>query len=1831
MGRFIGFRYEQGVVVLDTYSGEVVLVPPSGGSLQTLRAAVDSGSPVRLEILTDGAGGSSLLATPLAIPGMPEARALPAPAPEAPRMAAPRVEAPATPQSERTTVAPGAAPKEPPPPLAEDLAPPARPPAEDFEIETGEIVEAEEVVEEGLAAERPVAVPIEPRKASMPAEAPAKRPSTPSRADGAKEPSGPKEPSPPSVPPARALDAEPEPPRVEPLAKHEPEPPADEIPEAELDDVVDAPAESRPPEAAPRKPSEDFESSTAEIDPSLVASLRAASGGTPQAPGVPKRDSESPADIVRASLPPEIAAFDALFDKPPHEPIAVAEEAEVDLEVDEGASRGTAGASAQAGVQPDKEDRAEATPAANAPTDAREIDASSGPSSPAGPPKPEDSPSPPEAAAATIEAQVAEPKSEKPGRAPYAHKDRVLESFPFPIARSFEELQRATDADARLRWIIEASAGAIEIWATIAASEYFRSGLVIDELDEILIDELVRPSHTTWSKLLDRSIAHVEDRGLKLFKSEVVEAYRTLPKVGEKTPVEILVELATGRSNGSVPTAEQIDGAQTALESLLDALGFLAGVAIYHAIETGPHEPLTGNRFSGAHPAATSEPLSRVDFDMGTGEWFLRDEQSLETMPLLPFFAEQAAGKERELLLLAGYNRKSTVLRSVQGKTSDRPSRLRQVIARQPSPKTLEPRDVGFDRLFAAGEGVTNRSFDRLIKTRSVIPELLVARTDLASRLVELDRPEYRALYVSGPPGAGKTTAIQAHAAARLAAGDAVFFYSARTLSDPDIGTRFLKDLGARSMFLDELLRAAHPHFERSGTNRRFLRLVIDGVDEHPTDPNGLVSAIDAMVRQAAKYPWLKLVATVRSSFIERLPGRLRPTPNAESRYLTSESEVGDDLAYRLPPFSDELTASLAAKYRASGRNLGAVESLEGVGKRVLALPLHVRLLVEAGGELPENATQREIFSRWIDRTLDGETKDDASKRRFDLLRAFVRELDAMRTHAISHERLYEVESLRAAVVNAQVDSPYGQLLERGVLLEDRDDDRCFVTLRHPALLEHLLVDHHQPHMQSGEDLQELAVRAMRFASLEAAITEILLRSLRAGQTTLAIEALERCVPSADGQLRAELELLMRSIRDALVELLASRDAIGGELLATIAKGKLAAHSMVMSMALDEAARLGEEPLVEQIAKALLASTEGIEDPARRAQLELRLAKLAISKSDLEAAQVLYERASTHAGKANDSKARFRADLGRAKIGAMRGRADDAAALFDSSYAGLIAVGDTFDAAEARQNQAVLIGQKGDRDGAEKAAEEAKKLSHESGNARVEVRCLNMLAISADRRQEGALAEKLFLEALELATNRGLTELAASTHGSLGVLYHGRGDGARAETHLVRELELRREIGDKPPLARSLKRLAVLFAHRGDDAREEQYLLESLTLSAEVEDRAGVAEALGTLATLYEKRGDLDRVLELLKRALVQHEELGSKPEVAATLVKIANVSAEREDFDGAIASFTRALEIREAAADPSGVADCLLGLGHVQEARGDLDAAEVHYERALAIREELEDQDGISECISSIGGVMERRGDLAGAEESYRKALEIDLASDDALGAAFMFMLLGGVLYQQGQLGDAEEHAKRSVARFEELGHDAGLANALATLGVCRHMEGRLDEALECFTRELELRADQNDEDRRTYTLWLIASVELDRGNVERAMELRPEIARAIEKAQNPKHEAVLKVLDLRLAIHAGNEAEITRTLETAEAAFADAPGLPPLEDGLGTAYLEAAQHYDKRKQITRSKDLAMKAHEVVAGRPYNRQAELAAILPKLRRAPARPLRPVRPMKKPK
>ena len=217
--------------------------------------------------------------------------------------------------------------------------------------------------------------------------------------------------------------------------------------------------------------------------------------------------------------------------------------------------------------------------------------------------------------------------------------------------------------------------------------------------------------------------------------------------------------------------------------------------------------------------------------------------------------------------------------------------RWRELLAVKASAgRSIARDDITVDDLATAARRVTDDALDSFASTGRYLREVTVWRTEIDRMFAEFELGDYRGLVIAGEGGIGKSTILARYVEDRLAGGDVVLFYRASTLGDISLGDRVRRDLGVAVPFFEDLLAALHGPFTAAG--HRKLRIVIDGVNEH-ADPASQVTAIDAMVRQADSYPWLRFVVSVRTSAYERLPPDARFGRLPRTRYLLGEERRG--------------------------------------------------------------------------------------------------------------------------------------------------------------------------------------------------------------------------------------------------------------------------------------------------------------------------------------------------------------------------------------------------------------------------------------------------------------------------------------------------------------------------------------------------------------------------------------------------------------------------------------------------------------------------------------------------------------------------------------------------------------------------------------------------------------------------------------------------------------------------------------------------------------------------------------------------------------------------
>jgi hypothetical protein len=285
------------------------------------------------------------------------------------------------------------------------------------------------------------------------------------------------------------------------------------------------------------------------------------------------------------------------------------------------------------------------------------------------------------------------------------------------------------------------------------------------------------------------------------------------------------------------------------------------------------------------------------------------------------------------------------------------------------------------------------------------------------------DRRRYRnGLILAGPAGSGKTAFLAREVAALVGPAadegngrpgwDIVLFMRGDGLAIRESGeVSLFRDVADRlgiavegaqlrarkpesgfSTFR-ELLDYLHVRWTKGEAPTGRLVLVLDALNEAPRPEAALRQALD-LVGEAARYPWLKVVLSLREEWLTIWTGRL----GAQERSpldavrdalhvpIGAESERRPTLpGLAIEPFTAEETAEAYARYQAAARGRGmetyrvpacptAWAELPGETRDLLKTPLHLHLFMDAFDGVPAGAVRvaPELFRRHIDHALRG-------------------------------------------------------------------------------------------------------------------------------------------------------------------------------------------------------------------------------------------------------------------------------------------------------------------------------------------------------------------------------------------------------------------------------------------------------------------------------------------------------------------------------------------------------------------------------------------------------------------------------------------------------------------------------------------------------------------------------------------------------------------------------------------------------------------------------------------------------------------------------------------
>ncbi len=204
--------------------------------------------------------------------------------------------------------------------------------------------------------------------------------------------------------------------------------------------------------------------------------------------------------------------------------------------------------------------------------------------------------------------------------------------------------------------------------------------------------------------------------------------------------------------------------------------------------------------------------------------------------------------------------------------------------------------------------------------------------------------------------------------------------------------------------------------------------------------------------------------------------------------------------------------------------------------------------------------------------------------------------------------------------------------------------------------------------------------------------------------------------------------------------------------------------------------------------------------------------------------------------------------------------------------------------------------------------------------------------------------------------------------------------------------------------------------------------------------------------------------------------------------------------------------------------AKALVELGDIAEAVTELDMARTKFEYAG-------DRAGVAETKEMAADLAFARGDLKTALIHYEECLKIYSEIGHKQGRARCRINLGMILWQQGRLVDAEESFSVANTLTRKM-DDHWQVLIFAGVGMCRHLQGELDAALEKYRKAEALAEALGDDSSQDWITTLRAEIFYLRGDLGETHKLHKKVFDRLDEIE--------KEIEAHLSLKAYNEFRI-------------------------------------------------------------------------------------------
>lgn len=1138
-------------------------------------------------------------------------------------------------------------------------------------------------------------------------------------------------------------------------------------------------------------------------------------------------------------------------------------------------------------------------------------------------------------------------------------EDEVITSYPYLVAKPFLDLVREKDARMKCKLMVDTFTAVLKYMALQLASEYIRAKDVKDmQLHQTLTKDLSRPLISAWNLLIARCLPVLLDSKVPLFSPEIKEAYEKLEtkckdpflashqysdekgelktKTKKLGKIQALINYRNGLAHGfnqsKSRAQKEFNEYYPLLCDILKEARYMARYNLWH-VQSG-RKGVDAIRLMGASPSMDKIDISRDGVDPSISPLFMINDATGELLPLYAFFDVESVSEEglpeigKDVFVFEGNTKNTIIYLSSSGEYLEKSSRFqhwKELLAqKQLEVEWVNINNLTIEMMNAIGTQISANGIQALISSGKYLREASIPRQELNEELDSFNNGIFNGFVLGGESGIGKSTLLAQKTEEWQASGNMVCFYRGSNLNQSDIANKFLRDCALKVSYLEDFLSLLNPIFVKSGKKSY---LIIDALNEYSGDLNELIKSVDSMVAQAKDYPWFKIIVSIRDSTYHRVISRFGAI-QPQQYYTVEEDRAGEKVKsniVRLQPVAKEFAEQLYNAYRAykwkePGHNdsegyykyrpLTLFDELDPNGStvRLIRNPLLARLIMQSfhRTKLPAHLKNDEAMRLYYDNiVLEKMEEGGGFPERKKFLHVLVGELDKQSAERLERDELLKIPALRGYLVNTQKDSAYIQLLELGVLMEEWEQENCYVRFAFDKFLEFLLTELYWPRLNDSASLIKLFARAPQYKILQGAIENLIVRFCLNGQQEIMVQSFDLAISELP-----EIQFFIKEIAVRTLELLSVEDnRLFEQVLKLLPLEPSEIDLDILYNLLDRLYYIGDF-------KSFGIAMEIAQKEAELLNNQRVLTDLIYKTSNLDALEGRMEESLNKLELILPIKKEINDLLGYAKCLKEKanrfykmGRMQEAENLYLESLEIFQKLEYKNGVADCNNNLANLYEMQGKVDEAEKlyldSVEKYDQLKDSIGKASV------LLNLGDFFLKQGKLkkAEELIQQSLEINMKNGHKRGVASSLSMLGTLARKQGKSEVAENLYKKALCLRKELGDIKGMSGSMLSLGVLFSDMGKYEESKQYYRESMELKRSIEDLKGVSTLLNNISIVHINCGEFEHSIEVLTEALEIDRKLGNKQGICTKLTNLGVVSIEAGKEEDAIKYLLEAIQ----------------------------------------------------------------------------------------------------------------------------------------------------------------------------------------------------------------------------------------------------------------------------------------------------------------------------------